>query len=532
MISPSELIAHAVPRLLEERGLRPHAPVGDEILFEGVVAGDPFWVMVTPMPRDAAGARRTMESLGSRFKPAQPATRGLGMLVLLRTAGQEPDLAALEAIPPREGTEPILRAGLLDLADGSLTGNFGAIRPMAAVAKTIEKAARAALAGEKPPDLEAIVDREVNLARAYRAARPWATWAVVATVAGLVLVQRYLDPLKKLRLDRLLEGVWRWDLVLANTMIYPIAKEQEFASMGTIWLVLTVIGVLSLGALVERLYGRGAYLAMWFAPSLGAAYLGHRLQWGVGAGPISAMFGLTGCTLAMGFLRRALPWPFRRGLLVSSAPMMVIFGISIWFSGMASWSIVAAVVGGGVLAAVLPFRAPISTDGGPLPLRLAAWGIAIACLWGAGLATYREYLRPDEAPKASEHVSEEGWSITAPAGYRVEKAEGGVTIVRNARLSISIETMPADEDGPLDRVVGAERERLRARGASLRDEKLEIGGNPWWWVHMDLGDASDEWYIGDAGGLRVRVHASGSRGAIQKGQADVRAVVDSFRPTR
>lgn len=532
MISPSELIAHAVPRLLEERGLRPHAPVGDEILFEGKVAGDPFWVMVTPMPHDAAGARRTMESLASRFKPAQPATRGLAMLVLLRTAGQEPDLAALETIPPREGTEPILRAGVLDLTDGSLLGNFGAIRPMAGVAKTLEKAARAALAGEEPPDLEAIVDREVNLARAYRAARPWATWAVVAAIGGLVLVQRYLDPLKKLRLDRLLEGVWRWDLVLANTMIYPIAKEQELASMGTIWLVLTVIGVLSLGALVERLYGKGAFLAMWFAPSLGAAYFGHRLHWGVGAGPISAMFGLTGCTLAMGFLRRALPWPFRKGLLVSSAPMMVIFGIMIWFSGMASLSIVAAVAGGAILAAVLPFRAPISADGGPLPLRLAAWGIAIACLGGTGLATYRAWLRPVEVPKVSEHVSGEGWRITVPPGYQVQEAGERHTVLKGAKLSIHIETEPLEEEEPLDRAVGAIRERRRRAGNAIIDEKMEFEGRPWWYMRIDDPVSRTDRYLGDVGGLRVMIEAAGERGAVDHGQADLRSVVESFRPSR
>ncbi len=532
MIPPTELIAHAVPRLLEERGLRPHAPVGDEILFEGEIADDPFWVMITPMPRDAVGARRAMESLASRFKPAQPASRGFGMLVLLRSAGQEPDLAALDATPPREGTEPILRATVLDLAEGTVTGNLGALKPMTGVAKTLERAAKAALAGESPPDLRAIVDQQVNLARAYRAARPWATWAVVATIGGLILVQRYVDPLKKIRLDRLLEGVWRWDLVLANTLLYPVAKEMELASWGTLWLVLTVIGVLSLGALVERLYGRGAFLAMWFAPSLGAAYLAHRLHWGVGAGPVNAMLGLTGCTLAMGFLRRALPWPFRRGLLISSAPMMVIFAIMIWPSGMGSLSIVAAVVGGALLAAVLPFRAPISTDGGPLALRAAAWGMAIACLGGVGLATYRAYLRPVEVPKASEYISPEGWSVTVPPGYKVTTPPDAGTVLDGAGMDITIETMPVPEDGPLDRVVGEEREQFRRAGAGIIDEKTEIQGCFWWNVRIDLGESSDEWYLGDVGDMRVRIQSTGGRGAVRRGAPDLRAVVESFRPVR
>ncbi len=532
MISPTELIAHAVPRLLEERGLRPHAPVGDEILFEGEVIGDPFWVMITPMPRDLPGMWRAMESLAGRFKPAEPASRGFGMLVLIRSGGLDPDhadVAALAGAKPREGTEPVLRAVVLDLSEGSVTGDLGHLKPMKGVAETLEKSARAALAGEKPPDVEAIVDREVNLARAYRASRPWATWAVVAVIAAIVMVQHYTQYVERLKLDEYKTPANRWDLLLTSALVYPVGKQFD---TGMIWLVLAAIGVLSLGALVERLYGRAAFLAMWFAPSFAASYLAFKLEWGMAASPIGAMFGLTGCTLAMGFLRRALPWPFRKGLLISSAPMVLIFAIMVWVSKMDALPIVAVVLAGGLLAAVLPFRAPISADGGPLALRAVAWGLAIASLWGVGLATYRAYLRTPEAPKAKEHVSEEGWTITVPAGYQVQQPGNRLTVLKGEKLSIHVETSPIEEEEPLDRQVGAIREQRRRVGHAIIDEKMEIDGRPWWYMRVDDPVSRTDRYFGDVGGLRVMIEAAGDRGAVDLGQADLRSVVESFRPAR
>lgn len=529
MIPPTELIAHAIPRLLEEHGLRPHAPVGDEVVFEGEIAGDPFWVMLTPMPREAAGARRAMESLAARFQPSQPPTRRFGLLVLLCSTGADPDLAALAATPPREGTQPVLRAVAIDLADAAVHADLGGLRPMTQVVKTLEKGAKAALAGERPPDLGSIVDQQVALSQAYRAARPWATWAIVASVGALVVVQRHVDPLKKLRLDKLLEGVWRWDLVLANTMIYPAVGEM---GIDVVWLVLTVIGVLSLGSLVERLYGRAAFLSIWFLPSLLAAYASYKLSWGIWASPVSAMFGMTGATLAMGFLRTALPWSFRKSLLSGSAPMIVIFALMVFLSGMGAASIGAVVVAGGLLAAVLPFRAPITPDGGPIALRAATWGLAIACLGGVGLAVQRAWLRAEEAPKPTKFVSEEGWSVTAPPGYRVETPEGGGTTLTGGRLQITIQTMPIDAAEPLDRYVREIRQRWRRHGAWFSDEKEEIHGRVWWRLRIRDADGSEERYLADVEGLRVAIEASGEHGAVRDGERDVRSVVESFRASR
>ncbi len=533
MIAPTALIAHAIPRLLEGNGLRPHAPVGDEIVFEGEIHGDPFWVMLTPAPHDATGARRTMDSLAARFKPGKPPTRGIALLVLLHGTGAPADLAALDHATPREGTEPILRAAEIDLADGTMRGDVDAIRPLRAVAKTLAKAVRAALAGEAPPDLRAIVAEQTNLALAYRARRPWATWAMTVAIVALFLAQQWTVVLR---------GAMFWpqyrtpssrpDLLFVNTILMPAPSETS--GMVVLYLALTVISLLALGAMIERLYGWAAFFAMWFLPAVGAGWWAAKAGWLVLPGPTSPVFALMGATLAMGALRRALPWTFRRSLLVGSAPILLVNILILVFTAReAARETLLAIAGGGLLAAVLPFRAPLTERGGPLVARIAVLLAALACAGQVGRTAWI-LLRPAEVAKETPHASEEGWTATAPAGYRVETPAAGVTTFSASGVQITIE---AREKHEVQEAPEREVARIRDQWSGLRgsriaaDEEVVTSRARWKRLRVE-GETEFDLYVGEVGEWSVSIRAVGNRGSTQRAAEDVRSVVESFRPTR
>lgn len=530
MIAPTALIAHAIPRLLEGNGLRPRTPVGDEILFEGDLHGDPIWVMLTPAPHDSVGARRAMESLASRFKPGTPPTRGLALLVLLHGAGAQADLAALDKTTPREGTEPILRAVEIDLSDGTMRGDVDAIRPLRAVAKTIEKAARASLAGEEPPDLRAVVAEQTNLALAYRARRPWATWAMTAAIVALFLAQRWVPALKNAHLDEFRTPVSRPDLVVLSPLLMPPASPDQ--PMVILMIALTVISLLSLGSMIERLYGWAAYAAVWFLPAMGATWIAFREDWGATPGPTSAVFALMGATLAMGIVRRALPWTFRRSLLIGSAPILIVNILILVFTAReAARETLAAIALGGLLAAVLPFRPPLSARGGPLLVRLALWASAAACLYGLGLAAYRIAPKKAEAPTAQEYRSPEGWSATAPAGYRPEPPVSGGTTFKGL-VSITIEVREEDLVGETPK---EEMDRLHRQHTDHPEDRVSVfeavtlPSGLWWRMRVSDPGGEADIYIGAVGDRSVKIAAQGEIGQVRTDEAQIRSVVASFR---
>jgi membrane associated rhomboid family serine protease len=243
------------------------------------------------------------------------------------------------------------------------------------------------------------LDRQIEVARAVAAQRPFASWALVAVLVLAFLLQAregaLVDPLAMLRLGAgsavfVEEGEW-FRLVSAN---FLHAFEAH--------LVLNGLGLIILGGLLERLLGPWRLLIVYFVAALGgvvASMLWSEAPLMMGAS--TAVFGLAGGLLATERgLRAQLP-PIARQSIRSLA-LVVVLNVALGFA--VPFIDQAAHLGGfaaGMLAGYLLLprdRRFRPLDPGGTRTWLAA--VALALVFGAGLVRAAQNARDFDEPAA------------------------------------------------------------------------------------------------------------------------------------
>jgi membrane associated rhomboid family serine protease/tetratricopeptide (TPR) repeat protein len=168
-----------------------------------------------------------------------------------------------------------------------------------------------------------------------RPRRPWATPALIGANVAVFLAMvlsgvAFLGPTTQEILDwgadfgpKIAEGEW-WRLLTA-----------AFIHIGAIHLFVNMLALRSLGV-VERLFGSGGFLFIYFASALGASVTS--VMWrpaNISAGASGALFGLLGALLAFFLMHRRFMAPevfkpMMRGILFTIG-INVLFGLSVQF---------------------------------------------------------------------------------------------------------------------------------------------------------------------------------------------------------
>lgn len=334
------------------------------------------------------------------------------------------------------------------------------------------------------PDGEArlrALDRQLEVTRAIGAQRPWATWAILATLGFAFLLQyregALVDPIAMLRLGAgsstfVAEGEW-FRLVSAN-FLHAIDAH----------LVINGLGLVILGGLLERLLGPWRFLIVYFISALGGALAS--MIWSAAPlmmGASTAVFGLVGALLVT---ERVLRWqlpPMARQSIRSLA-LVVVLNVGLGF--VVPFIDQAAHLGGfaaGLVAgyALLPRdRQYRPLDPGGLPTWLVAVGLAL--LFGAGLVAAAHNARDFKEEAALRTILEHeatdpatlnnmAWSVVIRPAPTPALLGTALELVERALADAP------DEPAFLDTRAGA-LHRLGRPSEALADARRAFAGRP------------------------------------------------------
>jgi rhomboid protease GluP len=230
-------------------------------------------------------------------------------------------------------------------------------------------------------------EREFREALRALAPRTWVTYALVAANVGvwLWMVLRGVDamrPSAQLLFEwggnaasAVQRGQW-WRMLSAT-----------FLHSGAIHLLMNMVGLWSIGQLVERIYGRMPYLLIYLASGLAGSGLSLHFaaQQSVSVGASGAIFGIAGALLAAVFQHRAsLPKVFGRQNL-SGMGFFVLYSLVQGFthSGIDNGAHVGGLLAGALLAYILPARFDLVHHARVIGQRSALALVAAGALVGA-----------------------------------------------------------------------------------------------------------------------------------------------------
>lgn len=232
-------------------------------------------------------------------------------------------------------------------------------------------------------------DRELEKKLKELTPIPWITYLLVAAnvliwgaaiMQGASIVQ---TPVDKLLLwggnaaSEVQRGEW-WRLFTAT-----------FLHGGLMHLFMNMLGLVSIGILVERIYGHRLYILIYVGSGLmgSALSLHYSAQTAVSVGASGAIFGVTGALLVGVYQHRdRLPKTFSKNM-ISSMAIFIIYSLLQGFAkqGIDNAAHIGGLLGGAMLAFVLPERFNMEHY-------IATWkkkvvlGSALAALMTAGLA--------------------------------------------------------------------------------------------------------------------------------------------------
>jgi rhomboid protease GluP len=203
-------------------------------------------------------------------------------------------------------------------------------------------------------------EREFRESLRALAPRTWVTYALVAANVGVWLWMvlhgaHAMRPSAQLLFDwggnaasAVQHGQW-WRMLSAT-----------FLHSGVVHLLMNMVGLWSIGQLVERIYGRIPYLLIYLASGLAGSGLSLHFaaQQSVSVGASGAIFGIAGALLAAVFQHRArLPKVFGRQNLTGMG-FFVLYSLVQGFThnGIDNGAHVGGLLAGALLAYVLPAR--------------------------------------------------------------------------------------------------------------------------------------------------------------------------------
>lgn len=221
---------------------------------------------------------------------------------------------------------------------------------------------------------------------------PWVTWSLVAANVliwclglgfGASLLQTPVDKLLAWggnAASEVQRGEW-WRLLTAT-----------FLHANLMHVAMNMLGLLSAGITLERIYGHRLFLLIYLGSGLlgSAASLYFSARSGISVGASGAVFGITGALLvALLQHRKRLPKAFSKQALSSTA-IFIVYALLQGFSktGVDNAAHVGGLIGGALLAWVLPERLdmPHFLRTWHSRARMAAAATLLACITLAGLA--------------------------------------------------------------------------------------------------------------------------------------------------
>ncbi|HXJ94003.1 MAG TPA: rhomboid family intramembrane serine protease [Terriglobia bacterium] len=212
--------------------------------------------------------------------------------------------------------------------------------------------------------------------RSSRAPLPIATLTIVAVTVAVMILQMLATGSKNP--DVLMDFGASYRPYFQHGQ-YWRAVMPMFLHIGWWHLVLNMIPLLLLGPVLEQIYGYGRYAAIYVGAgitgSLLSMYHGHNVP---AAGASGAVFGVVMATLTAGYVHRdALPHPLARMFRRSRfAAILVVFIVVELVSGYLSqnidnWGHLGGLLGGGLLAFLIPPPKLVETESGVQKVSLA-----------------------------------------------------------------------------------------------------------------------------------------------------------------
>lgn len=218
---------------------------------------------------------------------------------------------------------------------------------------------------------------------------PWMLWLIVgANVLIWALTAVYSGSILQNPADKLFawggntasevqRGEW-WRLLSAT-----------FLHGGLMHVAMNMIGLVSAGVAVERIYGHRLFLLIYFGSGLlgSALSLHFSAQSSVSVGASGAVFGITGALLVAVFQHREnLPKAFGKQT-ISSLGVFIVYALMQGFAkqGIDNAAHIGGLIGGGLLAAILPERFDMAHYLRTYRTRLAA-GLLLVVATAAAIA--------------------------------------------------------------------------------------------------------------------------------------------------